>query len=140
MCNSNNCLASIIIGVIAGVIIGLLFFFALIPEIVTAIIVALIFASIALVLITIISAITEKGAEKCVCKEGRCIVIGSLGTIALGIIALAITLTTGSVGIAILVGLLGAFLVGTLTSVLFFELCLVKTNCKKRLEEEKWCK
>lgn len=139
MCNSNNCLAAIIIGVIAGVIIGLLFFFALIPGIITAIIVALIFAAISLILITIIAAFVEKDKEKCVCKDGKCIVIGSLGTIVLGIIALAITLTTGSVGVAILIGLLGAFLVETLISVLFLGLCLVKANCKKRLEEEKWC-
>lgn len=143
MCNKqcNNCLAAIIIGAIAGVIIGLLFFFALIPGIITAIIVGLIFAAISLILITVIAAFAEKNAEKCVCKDGKCIVIGSIGTIVLGIVALAITLTTGSVGVAILIGLLGAFLVGTIISLLFLGLCLAKSNCKGRLdEEEKWCK
>lgn len=133
MCNKVcNCLIAAIISAILGIIVGFISFGTAIPGIVTVTWVALGLAIGALVL-TFTAGLNSYGKEeRCICKYGKCIAIGAIGTIIAAIIALAITITTGVVLISILLGLGVFFLALTIFSVLEFILCIVESNCKFR--------
>lgn len=133
MCGKEcNCIFAIIVGLILGVVVGILFFLGSIASIVNAIIVSAIISLVVLVLTTLIAIFSDNMETKCLCKNGKCALIGSIATLVLTIIALAVTLATGALASAILVGL-GAFFV-ILTVISFVELifCIIdkKCNCK----------
>jgi len=133
MClKSCNCLISATVSILIGVVVGILFFNAILTGIATAIIIALIFAALALLILTIIGA--SKKENKCVCKVGKCALIGAILTIILGLIASVLTIATGSIGFAILIGLLGAaffFTVFTIAEIIGCILeCDYEYNCK----------
>lgn len=127
-----ECFIPAIIGIILGIVVGYLVFNFVIPGLVIAIWIALGISIVSLLLV-FLTAIQAQGREEwCVCKYGGCIVIGAIFTIIATIIALSITIVTGILATAILIGLGTLFLVFTIFSVAEFLLCLVKTNCKCR--------
>lgn len=129
-CRKDTCLTAGILGAIFGVVIGLLFFFAVITTLTTAIWIAFGFAAVSLILLTLIAAFGRPNINKCICRFGRCILLGGIATIILSLIALTVTLATGSVALAILVGL-GAFAFAfTVISFIFWVWCLINANCK----------
>lgn len=133
MCNRDcGCLLSVVISVFIGIIIGVLFFFAFIPAITTVVWIAFGIAVFALALLLTISAFGGPKAGKCVCANGGCLLAGIIGTIITAIAALAITLTTGVVLIAILIGLGGFFFSLLLISLIGFIDCLIDVNCRCR--------
>ena len=121
-----NCVISATASILIGAVIGILFFSALIPAITTAVIIALIFAALTLLLLTIIGVSREE--KECVCKVGKCVLLGASLTLVLGLISSVLTLATGAIGYAILVGLLGAAFFFTLFGVIELIGCLLK--CK----------
>ena len=134
MClKSCKCIISATISILIGVAVGILFFVGILTGIVTAIIIALIFAALALLILAIIGA--SKKEERCICKIGKCALIGAILTLVLGLIASVLTLVTGSIGFAILIGLLGAAFFFTLFTVAEFIGCILECdfdyNCKR---------
>ena len=133
MClKSCKCIISATVSILIGVVVGILFFIGTLTGIATAIIIALIFAALALLILTIIGA--SKKENKCVCKIGKCALIGAILTLILGLIASVLTIATGSIGFAILIGLLGAaffFTVFTIAEIIGCILeCDYEYNCK----------
>lgn len=127
MCNRNNaCLVSVAISLVIGVIAALTFFFALLPGISTFIIMALVLAAIAIFALLLANGRKE---DWCLCKNGICLVIGIAGTIAFGIIASLVTLVTGSILFAVLIGLVGFFAALILSNLVVLLICVVESNC-----------
>lgn len=133
MClKSCKCIISATVSILIGVAVGILFFVGILTGIATAIIIALIFAALSLLILTIIG--SSKKENKCVCKIGKCALIGAILTLILGLIASVLTIATGSIGFAILIGLLGAaffFTVFTIAEIIGCILeCDYEYNCK----------
>ncbi len=130
MCNRDcDCVLGVIISLFLGVIIGVLFYFSLIPTITPALWIAFGLAALALVLIVGISLF---GTPKCVCRNGKCLLAGIIGTLITTTISLAVTLTATSVIYAIIVGLTGFFFSLLIISFASLINCLVEAQCSKR--------
>lgn len=127
-----GCLITLLIGIVFGIIVGYNAYITLIPGIVTAIWIAFGIGIGALVLLAIVALKACGKKEKCICKNGKCIAIPAVGTIITSIIGLSITITTGSVLIAVLIGLGTLFLTMTILGLLNLVLCLVDENCECR--------
>lgn len=129
MCNKKyacGCLIAVIISIIISAIVASFIPGLTVAGVTTGVIVALIFAAVSLLYLAILSLDRN---DKCVCENGKCLVLGALGTILTGIIALTITLTLTATLTIVLLALVTFFFVLNLisTAILFF--CL--TNCKK---------
>ena len=108
------------------------FFFGLIPGIQNILIIALVFAFLNYIIFTILSIRGFTDNNGCRCRYFYGIIIGILGTIFFSIFALGIELVSGSVLIAILIGLIGFFIVFMFINILLFLLCLnedCRCNC-----------
>ncbi len=127
-----SCLITLFIGIILGIIVGYNAYLAVIPGIVTALWIAFGIGIGALILLAIMAQARCERREKCICKNGTCIAIPAVGTIITAIIGLSITITTGSIGIAILIGLATLFLIMTILNILDYILCLINEKCECR--------
>ena len=125
-----NCIIKTIISVIIGIIIGILFYFAFIPSIVIALWIAFGISIFSLILLVVVSVFGKEKTEKCICKNGKCLAIPILGTIATSIAAISITLTAYVISRAILIALWGFFFAFLLINLLTFLICLTKSNCR----------
>jgi len=137
MCSSRtNCGCPIVIAIaiILGIVIGILFFNGLIALGTIALPAIGAFGALAMTVMALIAGIGKPETAKCVCKYGTCIVIGSVVSILLAIVALVVTLLAGSIAAAILVGAIGAAFIVTLVGMVLFLLCLVRSNCRCRIE------
>jgi len=133
MCkNDCGCLISLVISSILGAIVGFIAFTTGIIGITTVIWIAFGLAVGALVLLAILSVVTSGKEQRCICNNGTCLAIGAIGTIIAAIIALAITITTGVIATAVLIGLGVLFLGLTLFGLLSLILCLVDAACMCR--------
>lgn len=127
-----GCLITLLVGVILGIIVGYIAYTTTITGIVLALWVSFIISVISLILLTLSALLACGKKERCVCNNGYCIAISAVGTIITTIIGLAITITTGSIGIAILIGLATLFLAMTLLNLVKLILCLTDANCECR--------
>ena len=139
MCEQNKCIVPIIISVIIGVLIGVLFYTGFITSAIisTPLIFAATFAGVSLILIFIAAVFAiKKETKQCICENGNCVVLGSVGTLIIAITALAYieSLVAASILPAILVGTLGFFVSLTFLSFIALTLCLIKSNCYKKYE------
>ncbi|MCX4255202.1 MAG: hypothetical protein OSJ63_08090 [Bacilli bacterium] len=125
-----NCIIRAVISFIIGIIIGALFYFAFIPSIIIAIWIAFGISILSLILLTIISIFGKERTEKCICKNGKCLTISIIGTITTSVAALGITLATGVISRAILIGLWGFLFAFLLINLLALFICLTKSNCR----------
>lgn len=128
--NDCGCLITAIIGVFLGIIVGYNAYLAIIPGITTVLWIGFAIAVGTLIFLTFISLYAPCSKERCICKLGKCLVIPAIGTIITTIVGLAITIVAGSIGVAILIGLVTLFLVMTILNILRFILCLTDSNCK----------
>lgn len=133
MCDkTNECLTAILISALLGLGIGFAFFTGAITGIIPALWIAFGIGVGTLVLLTILPIITKGEEARCICKKGECVLLGALGTVILSIVSLTITLATASVAFAILVGVLGGFLVLTILALANLIRCLIRTTCRYR--------
>ena len=103
----------------------------------TPLIFAATFAGVSLILIFIAAVFAiKKETRQCICENGNCVVLGSVGTLIIAITALAYieSLVAASILPAILVGTLGFFVSLTFLSFIALTLCLIKSNCYKKYE------
>ena len=132
MCNKKyacGCLIAVIISIIVAAIVANLLAGLTVAGITTGVIVALIFAGLSLLYLAIVS---YHRNSKCICQTGKCLVLGAIGTILSGIIALSITLVLTAASTIFILALVVFFFVLTLISVAILFLCL--TECDKMCE------
>lgn len=126
---NNRCICTVsctLIGVIsalfAGVVLGALYFFGILTALIIPLEAVLAFGIIAFFGISAISLVSEKCYLKnCICRLRGIIYTGAVGTILSSIIALLVSLTPGAILSAIVIGLVGFFLVLLIAAII----CLV---------------
>lgn len=124
-----NCILILAIAAVLGIIVGVVAFNVAIPGIIIAISVTLALSALILILLT--KLVVKVKDYDCLCNYLRCLALGIVGTIITAIIALSVTIVTGSIAIAILLGLLTAFGLTTLLSFVGLILCIVEKDCYK---------
>lgn len=143
MCKKNRCLILSVISALIGIIVGVLIFVGIIATALLQIplIFVVAFAGLALILLFLASVFADKReAKECVCENGICLTIGTIGTLITSIIALTLlaTLAAGSIGTAILLGLVTFFFILTLLNFIGLILCLIKSILRKEKCEEEY--
>lgn len=116
-----NCIIDVIISLALGIVIGLVYSTGVITGIIPVLWIIL-----GIAILTIILSLLNR---KCLCKNGRCIAIATVGAIILSIIGLSITLATSLV-YAIIIGLFGFFEVWVLLSLYRLIVCFAEESCK----------
>ncbi len=132
--NTTDCkcgcgIAGAVLGVIFGIIVAALFAAGLTPLIINAIWVALGIGGAALIYILVLSVISSCGSlcsnlEKCLCRNIKCLLAGSLGTILSVLVLTAISLEITSTAVIVLVGIGTFFLIFLIASLVTFIKCL----------------
>ena len=125
----------ILISIIIGVIVGVLFSMGLITSTLNFIIIALIASavSIATLVGSLFSANTVKGYNvftKCICLNGICVLISTIGTFLASTIAATIGLVITSIPSILFVGLSAFFFVWMIISVVSLISCVIREICK----------
>lgn len=134
MCSSGcNCWA-LVLGVLFGIIVAILFAFGLIPGITLAVWIAFGIGVLLLLVLTGLIAIAAKdranALDKCLCKNGVCLLISALGTIISTIAALSISLVPYSLLIIALVFIAAAFFGVLVLSFIALLICVIKKMCR----------
>lgn len=129
-----NCV-TIIISILIGVAAGIIFAITQIPVIVIFSLISLIGSVVSLAFLLTSLGIANLGREanafsKCICSEGKCILIGSIGTLVTSILSLIIGAAGGIIFSTLLFGLNVFFFVWTLISILSFIWCLINKTCR----------
>lgn len=128
MCFKNiPCILSLLISILLGIIAGIAFFFCLLPGITTLPLFVFLTGTSTLVSFSILFGIIRH--LKCVCRYGRCILIGSVLSIILSAIACILRIVAFNIGFAILVALFVAAFFFTIFTFYAFLSCLLKENC-----------
>lgn len=130
MCKKNNtCLVSVALSIILAIAAALAFFAGVLPGIIALVVASLILAAVATLVIVLVK---EYRQDWCLCDNGVCLVVGIVGTLLFGTIALAVTLTVGAILSAILIALVGFFAALTLTNLIALLICVSKNNCSHK--------
>ena len=136
MCNGScslgcKCL-SLIISAVAAIVVGALYFNGLITNITTVLWIALgiavsgfLFLAAALIISGLFQSIP---LSSCLCSNGRCLLIGIIGTVLSVIVALSFTLAV-DIFSTVIVALAALFTVLTLISLFSLFSCLICGNC-----------
>ena len=127
--NDCGCIIPLLIGAVLGIVVGYISYSTLIPGIVTALWIGFGIGVGTLILLLLLALFANCKQERCLCENGLCFAISTLGTIVTTIIGLAITIVTGSVLVSALIGLATLFLVATLINIFNLLNCLIKTRC-----------
>lgn len=130
LCNLIRNIIITIISIILGVVIAVLFSNGVIPYIRSIVKAVLILAVLLLashVVSSILSYFMDHARIKaCLASSGIPLLVSSIGTIVVGIIALGIILNIASIPVAILIGFGGFFFSLMILSFIFFIICLVR--------------
>lgn len=129
-----SCAAIAIVSILVGVALGITAFSVAIPNIINALWIAFGIGSFGVIFTTFLSLFSRE--KECLCENGICLIIFSIGTVIASTIALALTIVTASVPIAILLGVGTFFLVGAILSILKILLCLVEASCRCKMRME----
>ncbi len=132
MCNIWVVIASIIL----GVAVGTLFYLGLIPITLNFIRIAfgMSIVGMAILLGTIIVGIFGRECnpfKRCICKYGKCLLIGIIGTFLATTISTIIGVTVVSIAATIFVGLSALFFILMLVQIIALITCLINSICRK---------
>lgn len=124
----------IIISIVFGVVVAALFASGLIPLITT--VVWILFGLGAGFLIFLVSGVylatavdSDSVLRKCICKNALCLLAGSIGTIILATVALAITLDIASIAVIVIIGVLAFFFALMVLVLIALIKCIVNKLC-----------
>lgn len=131
-CRCGRCIIPTIIGIVFGIITGVLVNTGVITNFLPIAWIAFGIGLLAIVLLILIALFSEDEATECVCENGKCLAIGTIGTVFLAIVILAVSAITTGVAAAVLFGILGFFFIFTWVSLLQLLLCLVEAACFDR--------
>lgn len=126
MCKNNTCLINVVISIIIAIALAIAFFVGVLPGIIALVVALLILSALATLSVVLIKGYRDNW---CLCDNGRCLILGIAGTLFFGTIALAVTLTVGTILSAILIALVGFFAGLTLTNLIALLLCVSKSSC-----------
>lgn len=122
-CKCNSCIFPIILGIIGGILVVL---FGTILNIIPFLWITFGIALGALV-VTLVTSLVRGRRERdyeCICKNGKCLIIGALGALVTSIIGIA----GGTLG-ATLAFFVVAFLIWTIVALIILLICLVEASC-----------
>ena len=123
----------VILSIIFGAAIGVLFAFRYIPAIVVSAWIAFGLGVLTLILLTIgvfFAGISMPNVlSKCLCLNGTCLLVGSIGTIIMALAALSISLTPAFISIIVLVALGAFFFALMLISLIATISCIICKAC-----------
>lgn len=128
-------IVGIILGLIAGVAAGVVFSLGLIPSIINFVIVALITSGISILVLLGAIALGNnvKGynsLNKCICKAGRFVLTGAIGTLLSGTLAITTGFTTTAIASIVFVALTAFFFLLLTVALICLFSCLIKQSCK----------
>lgn len=128
MCFKNaTCILSLFLSILLGVGAGVALFFGALPVIVGLPLLVFLTGASALVGFSFLLGMNRRSV--CICRYGRCILIGSFFSIILSAISRVLTIISANIGFAILIGLLVAAFFFTVFTFFAFLFCLIKENC-----------
>ena len=128
MCFKNTtCILSLFLSILLGVGAGVALFFGALPVIVGLPLLVFLTAASALVGFSFLLGMNRHSV--CICRYGRCILIGSFFSIILSAISRVLTIVVANVGFAVLIALLVAAFFFTIFTCFAFLFCLIKENC-----------
>lgn len=127
--NDCGCILPLLVGAVLGIVVGYISYSTLIPGIVTALWIGFGIGIGTLILLLLLSIFANCKQERCICENGTCLAISTIGTIITTIIGLAITIVTGSVLVSALIGLATLFLTATLINLFQLLTCLINSIC-----------
>ena len=132
-------IVGIVLGIIAGVAAGIVFSIGLIPSTISFVIVALITSGVALLVLLdlLIAANNMKGYNgfnKCICKSGRFLLTGAIGTLLAGTLAIATGFTITAIASIVFVALTAFFFVLLIVALICLLSCVIKESCRCRDE------
>lgn len=123
-CGTSCAFIGTAISLIAGIIIGLLFFFAVIPFVATPLIVTLIVGAVALFAIAAAFLfVRDYSVKQCLCRLRGILFTGAVGTFLASLFAILASVTTGAVFGAIVVGVIGFFLILLISAIICLAIC-----------------
>ena len=122
-----GCIVSAIISLILAIIVGVLFDTAVVTGIVALLYTIIGAAAFFLLALIVIALFAGKREDNCVCKNGACLLIGSLGAIISA--ALTLALSVSATLTAVLIGIVTFFTVLAIIEFFLLILCLVEANC-----------
>ena len=137
MYRRNTWIIPAVVAAVLGIIIGILFFNGTIPVaiIATPIIFATVFAGVSLLLLFVAAAfVTKRETRECICEFGNPLIVGTVGTLVTGFIALTVIslLAAESFASALLLAFLGFFFIFAVIIFVLFVICLVNTYCYRK--------
>lgn len=138
MCKQNSCnnVIALILSVIIGIGISVLFSCGLLANICIALWISLLLSIISLVALFVFLPLSStnifSSLKKCICKHGKSLIVGSIGTLVTTIAALSLPVCFYSV-LIILFFLIGTFLSFLIISIAKFLFCLLIDNCCKHI-------
>lgn len=127
-----KCIVPAILGIILGVVIGTLVNTGVIVGFLPIVWAAFGIALFSILLLVLISVFGDRKEERCVCKNGTCLVIGAIGTVLLALAILAVIATVPVATLAVLFGIGGFFFIFNLVSLFQLLLCLADATCNCR--------
>ncbi len=122
-----------IISVIVSVVIAFIVFTIFSTTIFTsipAILFTLLGISSFFLIVLIISILTSKKEDKCVCNYGSLLLIGSVGTIVLS--GIGAVITVAETILAVIFGIIAFFFALAVIEFVIFILCIINSKCKSR--------
>ena len=137
-CSDNGkgiCIIEVIISIIAGVLVGVLFSNSVITALTGFVAVALIVSAIGLAILLGSLAISSvSGAcnefKKCICKNGTCLLVASLGGLIAGTVAVILNIAVVSIATTLAIAFTTFFFVWVILSIFSLILCLIKETCR----------
>ena len=136
-CNSCGGCIELLVSIVLGAVVGVLFAFEFIPNITVAVftvlglgVLSLVFLMVALFLLNNNQA--GCGGFKCICRNLKFWLAGTIGTIILALVAVSISLVPTFWPAIVIVSLLAFFFALMIISIVSFVLCVDCEVCNKR--------
>ncbi len=124
---SYGCIIPAVISLILAVIVGVVFDAAVVTGLVALLYTILGVAAFFLITLIVIALLPTRRENYCVCENGTCLLLGSLGAIITSVITLALTVSTTVT--AVLLGIVTFFIALAIIEFFLFILCIVNSNC-----------
>ncbi|WP_294378398.1 hypothetical protein [uncultured Clostridium sp.] len=131
-----TCIIEILISIVIGIIAGIVFTNGLLVSVTTFAIIALIATAVISVIFTLLILGAKAfgkctGFERCICKNGGCLLASIIGTLLSGTAILIIEISTASIVSILSVGFAAFFFVWMILSIISLIGCLIRDICNR---------
>ena len=125
--NCGGCLISAIIALVLAILAGVFYSTAVVTGIVGLLYTIIGVSAFFLITLIAILLLGKRKEDYCVCKNGTCVLIGSLGAIIAS--ALSLALTVSATLTAVIIAFVTFFIVLAIIEFFLLILCLIRTSC-----------